>query len=162
MSSAKGAMWQASDIDSFVGHIKKMSGDHSGCRTLQQCLDIAPQKMIPIIYKEVGDSLTELMMDSFGNYLFQKLLDMSTVEQRREVVGRPVSALTLASQGQAHDRGGLARCARHALGAEAYSEVRASAGHAQGHHGRAARTHRRAELRLERQPRDPALSELHA
>lgn len=43
--------------------------------------------MIPIIYEEVGDSLTELMMDSFGNYLFQKLLDVSSVEQRREVVG---------------------------------------------------------------------------
>ena len=85
--SAKSAMWQSNDIDSYRGHIKEMSHDHNGCRTLQQCLSDDPQKMIPIIYEEVGDSLTELMMDSFGNYLFQKLLDVSSVEQRREVVG---------------------------------------------------------------------------
>ena len=85
--SAKSAMWQSNDIDSYRGHIKEMSHDHNGCRALQQCLDVDRQKMIPIIYEEVGDSLTELMMDSFGNYLFQKLLDVSSVEQRREVVG---------------------------------------------------------------------------
>lgn len=88
--SAKSAMWQSNDIDSYRGHIKEMSHDHNGCRALQSCLDNASQKMIPIIYEEVGDSLTELMMDSFGNYLFQKLLDVSSVEQRREVVGAAV------------------------------------------------------------------------
>ena len=39
-----------------------------------------------MIYDEVGNELTELMMDSFGNYLFQKLLDVSSTEQRRSVV----------------------------------------------------------------------------
>ena len=85
--------WQPNDIDSFRGHIKEMSCDHNGCRTLQQCLDEYPQRIIPIIYEEVGNELTELMMNSFGNYLFQKLLDVSTVEQRRSVV-RFISSLT--------------------------------------------------------------------
>lgn len=85
--------WQPNDIDSFRSHIKEMSCDHNGCRTLQQCLDEYPQRIIPIIYEEVGNELTELMMNSFGNYLFQKLLDVSTVEQRRSVV-RFISSLT--------------------------------------------------------------------
>ena len=86
MSSAKNTLWQSSDVDSYIGHIKEMSKDHNGCRALQQCLDDCPQKMVSIIYEEVGNDLTELMMDSFGNYLFQKLLDVSSSEQRREVV----------------------------------------------------------------------------
>ena len=86
MSSAKNTLWQSSDVDSYIGHIKEMSKDHNGCCALQQCLDDCPQKMVSIIYEEVGNDLTELMMDSFGNYLFQKLLDVSSSEQRREVV----------------------------------------------------------------------------
>lgn len=86
MRSTKSTLWQSSDVDSYIGHIKEMSKDHNGCRALQQCLDDCPQKMVSIIYEEVGNDLTELMMDSFGNYLFQKLLDVSSSEQRREVV----------------------------------------------------------------------------
>lgn len=85
--SAKAAQWQTSDAESFRGHIKEMSCDHNGCRTLQQALDNNPQKVVRMIYEEVGDDLTSLMMDAFGNYLFQKLLDVSSPEQRRSVVG---------------------------------------------------------------------------
>lgn len=55
-------------------------------RALQQSLDNCPEKVVSMIYDEVGNELTDLMMDSFGNYLFQKLLDVSSPEQRREVV----------------------------------------------------------------------------
>ena len=85
----KSTSWQNNDVDSYRGHIKEMSRDHNGCRALQQCLDDCPDRIISIIYDEVGDELTDLMMDSFGNYLFQKLLDVSSVEQRRKVV-RPL------------------------------------------------------------------------
>ena len=78
--------WQSNDIDSYRGHIKEMSRDHNGCRILQQCLDECSDRIIPMIYEEVGNELTDLMMDSFGNYLFQKLLDVSSTEQRRSVV----------------------------------------------------------------------------
>ena len=83
----KGSAWQTGDIDSYRGHIKEMSRDHNGCRTLQQCLDEYTEKGVSMIYEEVGGELTELMMDSFGNYLFQKLVEVSSDEQRREVVG---------------------------------------------------------------------------
>lgn len=83
---AKNLSWQTGDVESFRGHIKDMSRDHNGCRTLQQCLDECPLKIVPMIYDEVGNELTDLMMDSFGNYLFQKLLDVSSDDQRREVL----------------------------------------------------------------------------
>lgn len=85
--SLKTSAWQNGDIESYRGHIREMSRDHNGCRALQQCLDEHPEKVVDMIYDEVGNELTELMMDSFGNYLFQKLLDVSTPKQRREVVG---------------------------------------------------------------------------
>lgn len=84
--SMKSAAWQNGDIESYRGHIKEMSRDHNGCRALQQSLDNCPEKVVSMIYDEVGNELTDLMMDSFGNYLFQKLLDVSSPEQRREVV----------------------------------------------------------------------------
>ena len=86
MYRMKSSSWQNNDVESYRGHIKEMSRDHNGCRALQQCLDDCPDRIISIIYDEVGDELTDLMMDSFGNYLFQKLLDVSSVEQRRKVV----------------------------------------------------------------------------
>ncbi|KAM7454844.1 hypothetical protein BLSTO_04396 [Blastocystis sp. subtype 1] len=85
---SKGLAWQTGEVESFRGHIKDMSRDHNGCRTLQQCLDECPQKIVPMIYEEVGNELTELMMDSFGNYLFQKLLDVSSDDQRRDVLNK--------------------------------------------------------------------------
>ena len=85
--SMKSAAWQNGDIESYRGHIKEMSRDHNGCRALQQSLDNCPEKVVNMIYDEVGNELTDLMMDSFGNYLFQKLLDVSSPEQRRDVVG---------------------------------------------------------------------------
>ena len=88
--SLKSSAWQNGDIESYRGHIREMSRDHNGCRALQQCLDEHPEKVVDMIYDEVGNELTELMMDSFGNYLFQKLLDVSTPKQRREVVAMMV------------------------------------------------------------------------
>ena len=82
----KSTAWQTGDVDSYRGHIKEMSRDHNGCRALQQCLDDCTEKGVKMIYEEVGGELTELMMDSFGNYLFQKLVEVSSDEQRRVVV----------------------------------------------------------------------------
>ncbi|KAK8806494.1 hypothetical protein WA588_003061 [Blastocystis sp. NMH] len=95
--SLKSSAWQNGDIESYRGHIREMSRDHNGCRALQQCLDEHPEKVVDMIYDEVGNELTELMMDSFGNYLFQKLLDVSTPKQRREVLKKVKSHIVDAS-----------------------------------------------------------------
>ncbi|KNB42840.1 RNA-binding protein [Blastocystis sp. subtype 4] len=95
--SMKSAAWQNGDIESYRGHIKEMSRDHNGCRALQQSLDNCPEKVVSMIYDEVGNELTDLMMDSFGNYLFQKLLDVSSPEQRREVLKKVKSRIVDAS-----------------------------------------------------------------
>lgn len=158
--SLKSSAWQNGDIESYRGHIREMSRDHNGCRALQQCLDEHPEKVVDMIYDEVGNELTELMMDSFGNYLFQKLLDVSTPKQRREVVAMMVGC-HVAEEGEEPHRGRLLQRARHAQRAAPHPGVQ-RAGHGEGHHGRAAREHRQPQLALQRQPRHPALSPAHA
>ena len=111
--SLKSSAWQNGDIESYRGHIREMSRDHNGCRALQQCLDEHPEKVVDMIYDEVGNELTELMMDSFGNYLFQKLLDVSTPKQRREVVAMMVGC-RVAEEGEEPHHGRLLQRARHA------------------------------------------------
>lgn len=46
----------------------------------------ARRRWLPI-YAALGDEVQCLVMDQYGNYLFQKLVDMSSDDQRREVVG---------------------------------------------------------------------------
>ncbi len=53
---------------------------------MQQCLDDGSSMIVETIYAEVEDHLIDLMHDSFGNYLFQKLLDNTNDEQRRQIV----------------------------------------------------------------------------
>ena len=47
--------------------------------------------MVDLLYRELGRQVGLLMTDPFGNYLFQKLVEMSTDEQRRSLV-RPHGA----------------------------------------------------------------------
>ena len=80
----------------YQGRILAMSKDQNGCRTLQQQLDLAGTKGLDIIYNEIKNNMIEIMMDSFGNYLFQKIMDLSTDGQRIDIVkqvsGQLVSA----------------------------------------------------------------------
>ena len=48
-------------------------------------------RQVGLLYRELGRQVGLLMTDPFGNYLFQKLVEMSTDEQRRSLV-RPHGA----------------------------------------------------------------------
>ena len=54
----------------------------AGCRLLQQLLEEADEEVVFLILSEAKAHLCELMTDAFGNYLFQKLLETGTEEQR--------------------------------------------------------------------------------
>lgn len=63
-----------------VPHLAQRAGPDSCCASsLWLCLCLRLQ--------EVLDHLVELMMDPFGNYLIQKLLDRCSEEQRLQVGG---------------------------------------------------------------------------
>ncbi len=51
----------------------------------QRKFDEGGASAIAIVFKELLENVVELMVDPFGNYLIQKLLDRCSEEQRLEV-----------------------------------------------------------------------------
>ncbi|XVE55488.1 hypothetical protein DITRI_Ditri03aG0162500 [Diplodiscus trichospermus] len=70
----------------FQGRIYYMAKDQIGCRFLQKMFDEGSCLHVQIIFNEIIDNIVELMMDPFGNYLVQKLLDVCTEGQRLQIV----------------------------------------------------------------------------
>ncbi|CAL9241091.1 unnamed protein product [Arabidopsis halleri] len=68
------------------GYVYLMAKDQHGCRFLQRIFDEGTSVDAMIIFNEVIAHVVELMMDPFGNYLMQKLLDVCTEEQRTQIV----------------------------------------------------------------------------
>nr|KAJ3422709.1 hypothetical protein HK105_006825 [Polyrhizophydium stewartii] len=73
-------------LDDLVGQIAILSKDQHGCRFLQRKLEEQNEKNLNIIFGEVFAHFSELMIDPFGNYLCQKLLEFCTEEQRTLLV----------------------------------------------------------------------------
>ncbi|XP_039040079.1 uncharacterized protein LOC120178221 [Hibiscus syriacus] len=68
------------------GYIYLIAKDQHGCRFLQRVFDEGSQLDVRIIFKEIIDHVVELMMNPFGNYLMQKLLEVCNEEQRMQIL----------------------------------------------------------------------------
>lgn len=68
------------------GYIYLMAKDQHGCRFLQRIFDEGTPLDIQIIFNEIIDHVVELMMNPFGNYLMQKLLEVCNDEQRMQIL----------------------------------------------------------------------------
>ncbi|KAJ0231139.1 putative pumilio 7 [Hirschfeldia incana] len=68
------------------GYVYLMAKDQHGCRFLQRIFDEGTPVDAMVIFNEVIPHVVELMMDPFGNYLMQKLLDVCNEEQRTQIV----------------------------------------------------------------------------
>ncbi|XWS39714.1 hypothetical protein CRYUN_Cryun18bG0078600 [Craigia yunnanensis] len=68
------------------GYIYLIAKDQHGCRFLQRLFDEGTQQDVQIIFKEIIDHVVELMMNPFGNYLMQKLLEVCNEEQRTQIL----------------------------------------------------------------------------
>ena len=68
------------------GHIYLMAKDQHGCRFLQRLFDEGTPQDVQIIFNEIIDHVVELMMNPFGNYLMQKLLDVCSEDQRMQII----------------------------------------------------------------------------
>ncbi|KAI9106382.1 hypothetical protein K1719_021910 [Acacia pycnantha] len=72
-------------LDECQGYINFLAKDQNGCRFLQRMVDKG-NKEILIVFEGIIDNVVELMMDPFGNYLVQKLLDVCREEQKLQIV----------------------------------------------------------------------------
>ncbi|KAA8536467.1 hypothetical protein F0562_028945 [Nyssa sinensis] len=68
------------------GYIYLMAKDQHGCRFLQRIFDDGTPQDVQIIFNEIIDHVVELMMNPFGNYLMQKLLEVCKEEQRMQIL----------------------------------------------------------------------------
>ncbi|ONH67899.1 Pumilio y domain family member 4 [Cyberlindnera fabianii] len=72
-------------LSDFIGQIYSLCKDQHGCRFLQKQLDLDASNATPI-FEETQMHVVELMIDPFGNYLVQKLLEKVNDEQRITLV----------------------------------------------------------------------------
>lgn len=68
------------------GCIYLIAKDQHGCRFLQRVFDEGTPEDVQVIFNEIIDHVAELMMNPFGNYLMQKLLDVCNEEQRMQII----------------------------------------------------------------------------
>ena len=76
--------------------VMAVAKDQNGCRFLQRKFDEGGAAAIQAVLPEVLEHLIELMMDPFGNYLIQKLLDRCSEEQRLAVRAGALTPFNLA------------------------------------------------------------------
>lgn len=97
-SSSRHSSHVPTSLADYEGSILDLALQQKGCRMLQRELDLKGVSMVDVIYRAIGDQINLLVMDQYGNYLFQKLIDLSNDDQKREVVGscRCISVLVTA------------------------------------------------------------------
>ncbi|KAG7378278.1 pumilio domain member 4 [Phytophthora pseudosyringae] len=88
----------ALSVEDIQNRVFAMSKDQNGCRLLQEQLDYEDRAdLCEVIYQESLDHLAEMMVDPFGNYLFQKLLERVNEKQRLVIIRRVSSNLVAAA-----------------------------------------------------------------
>ncbi|KAK6925761.1 Pumilio RNA-binding repeat [Dillenia turbinata] len=73
-------------IDEVVGRIYRLAKDQHGCRFLQRKFTEGTTADIEKIFLEIIDHVVELMIDPFGNYLVQKLLEVCDENQLMQIL----------------------------------------------------------------------------
>ncbi|KAK9110678.1 hypothetical protein Sjap_018738 [Stephania japonica] len=83
-------------LSEVQGYIYVIAKDQHGCRFLQRKFDEGNAEDMRIIFDGIINHVVELMMNPFGNYLIQKVLDVCTEEQRMAIllmVASPIGQL---------------------------------------------------------------------
>lgn len=73
---------QSELIDNPVQYAK----EQAGCRYLQRKVEEDPAYGTQTLYPQIKDSILELMVDSFGNYLVQKLIEFLDDSERTRLL----------------------------------------------------------------------------
>ncbi|CAM8939371.1 unnamed protein product [Rhodiola kirilowii] len=68
------------------GQILGLATDQIGCKMMLMKFEEIKEEEIEMILEEVVDKVSSLMIDQFGNYLVQKLIEVCSEEQRTGIV----------------------------------------------------------------------------
>ncbi|KAG6409156.1 hypothetical protein SASPL_132190 [Salvia splendens] len=79
---------KCSSLAEAQGFIHDIAKDHHGCRILQRIFEHGTSQDVQIIFNEIIDHVVELMVNPFGNYLMQKLLEVCNEEQTTHILLR--------------------------------------------------------------------------
>eukprot|EP00928_Gymnodinium_smaydae_P097683 TRINITY_DN8907_c1_g7_i1.p1 TRINITY_DN8907_c1_g7~~TRINITY_DN8907_c1_g7_i1.p1 ORF type:complete len:1190 (+),score=241.99 TRINITY_DN8907_c1_g7_i1:219-3788(+) len=79
--------------NTFVHNVHAIAKDQAGCRMLQHKLDEGNAEVASAIFAEVLNHCVDLMMDPFGNYLVQKLMDMCNAKQLELILDKVCGSL---------------------------------------------------------------------
>lgn len=88
---------QRPPLDALLGQVRRLSRDQVGCRLVQQALDEEGSMAATLILNEGLPFWGEAMVDPFGNYLFQKILEKISAEERIMLVKTVSTRLVNAS-----------------------------------------------------------------
>ncbi|XP_015900504.3 putative pumilio homolog 8, chloroplastic isoform X2 [Ziziphus jujuba] len=73
-------------VEYLRGRIVSMAKDQYGCRILQRTMESSTNEEINIIFLEVIEHVGDLMIDPYGNYVVQKLVELCNEEQRTHIL----------------------------------------------------------------------------
>ncbi|KAL2318483.1 hypothetical protein Fmac_032359 [Flemingia macrophylla] len=69
------------------GKILSLAKDQVGCRFLQERMrSLTSQEEVSFVFSELIGNVVELMLDPSGNYVFQKLVEICSEEQRTSII----------------------------------------------------------------------------
>eukprot|EP01041_Mallomonas_annulata_P004221 gene4221-8399_t len=73
-------------INEIRGNVRALSKEQLGCRVLQQILEAGDVDIREVVMQESTEILNEILVDAFGNYLFQKLMEYADEDRRVEML----------------------------------------------------------------------------
>ena len=75
-------------LELFVGRFLELATEQGGCRFLQQRIAMEGQLGAGLVLNELQSQLQGLMVDAFGNYLYQVLVQHVSPQQRLDMLER--------------------------------------------------------------------------
>lgn len=86
-----GPNWSQEPLNSLSvadlsGKIASLAKDQYGCRFFQRALEVEPKEFIDLIFSEVLQHVAHLMLDPYGNYVIQKLVEVCSEDQRTQIL----------------------------------------------------------------------------
>lgn len=73
-------------FDDFRGRVYSLAKDQHGSRILQEVIKKFGSEGVSYIFSELVNHVTELMIDPFGNYVVQKMVEICNEDQQTRIV----------------------------------------------------------------------------